>query len=65
MNLTRKIQLATQSIESISRHDDEDSTVRSAALDRLSQVIATERDGIAARLRAKVATVGPVDAPKT
>jgi oligoendopeptidase F len=55
MDLKRKIELAEQHIRFISTADDTDSHVRAAALDKLAATIQAERDGIAARLEAKVA----------
>lgn len=55
MHLTRKIEIAEQSVRSISTHDDLDAAVRHAALQRLAQFIDAERKAIDERIAAKVA----------
>lgn len=59
MDIKRKIELAQQSIASIARHDDEDLAVREAALNRVGEIIAAERDQMEERVKARIAqTVG-------
>lgn len=50
MDMKRKLEIAQRSIESISRHDDEDQAVRSAALDRLDAFVTSEREAMAKRV---------------
>lgn len=54
MDFKRKIALAQQSIALISTADDQDMAVRSAALDRLDAFILAEREGMKARVAAKI-----------
>jgi hypothetical protein len=55
MDLKRKIEICTQAIESISRHDDEDAAVVKAALDKVISVIELERAQLDAKVAARVA----------
>lgn len=55
MKLGDKLAIAKRSIESITKHDDEDKDVREAALSALEAFIASERAAMAERLRAKIA----------
>lgn len=62
MKLNRKIEIAAQSITSISTHEDEDGAVRVAALDRVIELATGEKariaDSIAADIAAKLAPEG-------
>lgn len=51
MDIRRKLEITAQAIASISAHDDEDSTVRLAALERVKQ----QAEDAAALIRAAVA----------
>lgn len=51
MDIRRKLEITAQAIASISRHDDEDSTVRLAALERVREQV----EEAAAAIRAEVA----------
>lgn len=55
MNIQRKLELAEQSIASISRHDDADTVLRDAALKRLEAFIGAERAAMAKRVEVHVA----------
>jgi hypothetical protein len=55
MDLKRKLELFTDSVKSISRHDDVDAAVRHAALDQAAAIIAAEREAIDARVQADIA----------
>lgn len=57
MDLARKSKLAKDIITSISRHDDEDSTVRKAMLAELVAFLGEEEDAIDARVAARVAAL--------
>ena len=50
MDLNRKLELVQASIRSISEHRDEDTAVRSAALDHVDQMVKDERE----RMKAEV-----------
>lgn len=54
MDIKRKLHLAEQSIRLITRADDTDSAVRSAALDRLGGFIDAERQASHERLTAVI-----------
>lgn len=54
MKIDRKLELAEQAIASISRHDDEDTLLRSAALDRLVRFIGAEAEAMRARVAARI-----------
>lgn len=54
MNINRKIELAEQALRSLTTHDDVDVAVRHAALDRINAFIQTEREGMNARVQAKI-----------
>ena len=55
MDIKRKIDLAEQHVRSISRHDDEDMAVRSAALAKVAQFIDAERKAMGERVQARIA----------
>jgi hypothetical protein len=55
MNLARKIEMAAQTIRSISRHEDEDAAVRQAVLDQVEATIKDERAWITARIAERIA----------
>lgn len=54
MDLNRKLELLTASVRSISQHDDLDAAVRHAAMDRVEAIVASERLGIDARVKAAI-----------
>ena len=54
MNIGRKIQIAKTAISSITRHDDEDSTLLKAAIAELVSFLGTEEEGIEARNTAAI-----------
>lgn len=54
MNIKRKLELLQGSITSIGTHDDEDAAVRLAALDQAEAMIKAEREGIEARVQARI-----------
>lgn len=56
MDLNRKLEIADSVIRSISRHDDEDMAVRSAALDRVDALIAAERVAMQERVDERIAS---------
>jgi hypothetical protein len=55
MDLKRKLELLADGVKSISRHDDEDAAVRHAALNLVDAIVKAEREGIDARVAARVA----------
>lgn len=55
MDFKRKIELAQQSIRSISMADDKDHAVRAAALSALDDFIIAERNAMQARVDARIA----------
>ena len=55
MNIKRKVEIAEQSLRSISQHDDEDMAVRVAALDRVAAFVGSEKAAMQARVDAKIA----------
>jgi hypothetical protein len=55
MDIRRKLEIVEQSVASISRHDDEDMAVRSAALDRVDAFIAAERAKMKERVDERIA----------
>lgn len=55
MDLSRKVEIANQAVDSISRHDDEDAAVRLAMLDQVAEHIEAERAAIAQRVADRVA----------
>lgn len=57
MNLNQKLPIAKRAIESISRHDDEDATVRKAFLASLVEFIAEEQAQIDQRVQARIAAL--------
>lgn len=64
MDINRKLELAEQHIRSISRHDEADTTVRGAVLDRLIATIQTEQTEMKARAKAAAAAaMEPPTAP--
>lgn len=54
MDLTRKHEIATQAIDSISRHEDEDAGVRLAMLDQVIAYAQAEKEAINATVAARV-----------
>jgi hypothetical protein len=54
MDFQRKLELVEQSIRSISKADDMDAAVRTAALDRVDAFVKAEREAMAARVEAKI-----------
>lgn len=65
MDMKRKLEIAQQAIRMIAQADDTDSALRSAALDRLSSFIDSERAASKERLDAKFAEHDEVEtAPK-
>lgn len=54
MDITRKLEIAEQSIRSISQHDDADSGLRDAALKRLEAFVEAERAGMLARVQERI-----------
>lgn len=54
MQINRKVQIAKKSITSITLHDDEDSTLRIAAINELRRFLDVEEAGIAARANAQI-----------
>jgi hypothetical protein len=55
MDLSRKVQIAAEAVNSISRHDDEDMAVRTAMLDHVAAHIQAEREAMQARIDAHLA----------
>ena len=55
MDLQRKIEYVASAVISISRHDDEDVAVRSAALDKVDEIIKAERARMAERVQDRIA----------
>lgn len=56
MDLQRKLEIVENSISHITRADDQDSAIRSAALDSVDRFVAAERKAMADRLAAKIKT---------
>jgi plasmid maintenance system antidote protein VapI len=56
MDIKRKLELAEQSIRSISTHEDEDAALRHAALDRIAAIVEREKKAIDADLAARIET---------
>lgn len=54
MDINRKIELATASIASITRHDDADTAIRGAALDKLIELIGAERAAMNERVQDRI-----------
>lgn len=54
MDLTRKHEIATQAIDSISKHEDEDAGVRLAMLDQVIAYVEAEKEAINAAVAARV-----------
>jgi hypothetical protein len=54
MDLKRKTEIACQTVDSISRHDDEDASVRKAILDAVISHIEAEKAAIDARVAERV-----------
>lgn len=54
MKVDRKLELAEKAIASISRHDDEDTMLRAAALDRLIAFIESERVAMRERVGERI-----------
>lgn len=54
MDIKRKLELTSQHIESIARHDDVDLAVREAALDKVVAQVEEERAAAKVRVQAKV-----------
>ncbi len=59
MDLARKVEIAKEAINSISRHDDEDAGVRTAILERVEQHIKDELSGIEDRIRSRIEQLKP------
>lgn len=59
MDIRRKTELAENAIALLARHDDEDLAVRDAALARLEQHIAREREAAQARVAERVKAALP------
>lgn len=57
MDLQKKAEIAAQSINSISRHEDEDASVRLAMLDHVANHIAAEKAAIEKRVAERVAAL--------
>jgi len=55
MNISQKLVIADQAILSISRHDDADSVVVKAALDKVIEKVQAEKAAIDERISKKVA----------
>jgi len=55
MNIGRKLQIAKTAITSITRHDDEDSTLLKAAIADLVGFLGTEEEALEARNAATIA----------
>ena len=61
MDIAKKLDYARQAINVIAQHDDEDSAVRKAALDRLNEHIEAERAAIAARVAERIAAQAAIN----
>jgi hypothetical protein len=55
MNIQRKLEIHAQAVASITNHDDADSTVLLAALDKAAESIAAAKEAVQARAAAQVA----------
>ncbi len=55
MDIKRKLEIAEQSIRSISTHDDQDSALRIAAMERLEKFIEAERQSMVDRVNESIA----------
>lgn len=56
MDINRKLQVVSQAINSISTHDDADSVVLLAALDRVAKMVADQATAVRERQEAAAAT---------
>jgi len=54
MEIKRKLELLKSNLVSITSHEDEDAAVRLAALDQVDAMVKAEREGIAARVQARI-----------
>lgn len=55
MNLSRKLEIVSQAVASISSHTDEDAAVRAAALDRIAKMVEEEKAKLKAEVDAGIA----------
>lgn len=62
MQIARKVQIAKKSVTSFTRHDDEDSTMRIAAINEMRRFLQEEEDGIIARNQAAIEAELGIDA---
>lgn len=62
MQIARKVQIAKKSVESFTRHDDEDSTLRIAAINEIRRFLDNEEAGIIARNKADIEAQLGIDA---
>lgn len=54
MDLKRKLELLKSSVESVARHDDEDAAVRHVALNKIIEMVESERHAMDARVAKRI-----------
>ncbi len=63
MNLKQKLVILERALQSISRHDDEDAAVVSAALAHIDAMVKTEREAIDERVAARISDAFAAEKP--
>lgn len=64
MKPERKIEIIAQALHSLATHDDEDAAVIEACLDHVIALCEQEKGALAARVCARIASLGVVSEPE-